>query len=111
MSITEFDERRTLTWGDFLLDIDDKINELNNYPIKIRTAKDRKGEYAHIQKLIKKGEEYQEQLNEPWLEHGYMTYKQYMSQMYKFIALQDIIIDDIKSFISNCHEFYKEMLK
>ena len=29
MSITEFEERRTLTWGDFLLDLDDKVKSLD----------------------------------------------------------------------------------
>lgn len=111
MSITAFDERRTLTWGDFLLDLEDEVKSLDIYSIKIRTCRDKRSEQAHIKQLIKKGEEYQEQMNEPWLDKGYMTYKQYMTQMHRYIASQDIIINDIKSFISNCHDYYKEMLK
>lgn len=111
MSITEFDERRTLTWGDFLLELDNKVKALDIYPVKVRTPKDKRTELKHIKNLIKKGEEYQTQLNEPWLDLGYMTFKQYMSQMHRYIASQDIIIDDIKNFIFNCHDYYKEMLK
>ena len=111
MSITEFEERRTLTWGDFLLDLDDKVKSLDIYPLKIRTPRDKRSERTHIQQLIKRGEEYQTQMNEPWLDLEYMTYKQYMTQMHRYIASQDIIIDDIKNFISNCHDYYKEMLK
>ena len=111
MSITEFEERRTLTWGDFLLDLDDKVKSLDIYSLKIRTPRDKRSERTHIQQLIKKGEEYQTQMNEPWLDLGYMTYKQYMTQMHRYIASQDIIKKKKKNFISNCHDYYKEMLK
>lgn len=111
MSITEFDERRTLKWGDFLLELEDEIKGLDKYPLRIRPVKDKKEERLKIKKLINKGEEIQEQLNEDWLDYGYMTFQQYMKQMNHFIIAQDDIINSIKGFIENCHEYYKGMLR
>lgn len=111
MSITAFEERRTLTWGDFLLEIENEVKGLDVYPIKIRTAKEKKNERQQIKQLINRGEEIQIQMDEPWLDYGYMTYQQYMKQMNRFIMAQDDVIRNIKDFIKNCHDYYKEMLR
>lgn len=108
MAISAFEERKFLTWGDKLMEFEEKFNKLDKFN-DIRSRKDKSSEQIHINKLIEKGNEYQEQLNEEWLDYGYMTYKQYMTQMHRYIALQDIIINDIEKYIENCEKFYSEV--
>lgn len=90
---TEFDERRLLGWGDFLIEFEQENHKFN------------RDEKKFVKQLIEQGNEYQEQLNEEWLDYGYMTFKQYASQMYRYIALQDMIIDNMKKFVENVKKY------
>lgn len=101
MAISEFQERQFLKWGDFLIELEEQIQTLFNGKL----AKD---ERKYIEQQIKKGEEYQEQLNEEWLDKGFMTYKQYMSQIYMYIHLQDEIIRDIEKYIIDIKNYKEE---
>lgn len=95
MALDELTERRTLTWGDTLIEFEEQ-----NKDIKFT-----KEEKAHIDKLIKRGEEYQEQLNENWLDYGFMTYKQYMTQIFRYIALQDLVIESLYKYANNVRNY------
>lgn len=94
MAISKFEERKTLTWGDFLLE-----------EVKPNLKNLTKVEKNYLEQFIEKGNDYQEQLNEEWLEYGFMTYEQYMKQINKYICLQDNIMHDIRIFIKNCKEY------
>ena len=89
MSLTAFEERRLLGWGDFLLEIEEQ------YPID----KLKKDEKKYYNSMVKSGDEIQEQLNENWLVNGFMPYKSYAKQMNYFINLQNEIIENIKYFL------------
>ncbi len=109
MTENEFLFRRTLGWGDFL------EFELNEY-IKMwqqtnKTRQDAMQDKKFIENLIKKGNEYQEQLNEEWLDIGFMTYKQYITQMNRYISSQDMVINKIKKYIYNAISFYTDEYK
>lgn len=98
MALDKLTERRTLTWGDTLLEFEEKNKD-------IKFAKD---ERAYINKLIERGNEYQEQLNESWLDYGFMTYKQYMTQIFRYIALQDLIIESLYSYANGVRDYNKK---
>ena len=95
MALDELTERRTLTWGDTLIEFEEQ-----NKDIKFT-----KEERVHIDKLIKRGEEYQEQLNESWLDYGFMTYIQYMTQIFRYIALQDLVIESLYKYANNVRNY------
>ena len=101
MALSEFKERQYLKWGDFLIELEEKIETLFENSLT-------KDEKKYIEQQIKKGDELQEQLNEEWLDKGYMTYKQYMSQIYMYIHLQDEIIRNIEKYIINIKNFKEE---
>lgn len=101
MALSEFKERQYLKWGDFLIELEEKIETLFENSLT-------KDERKYIEQQIKKGDELQEQLNEEWLDKGYMTYKQYMSQIYMYIHLQDEIIRNIEKYIINIKNFKEE---
>ena len=101
MSLSEFKERQYLKWGDFLIELEEKIETL----FEDKLAKD---ERKYIEQQIKKGDELQEQLNEEWLDKGFMTYQQYMSQIYMYIHLQDEIMKNIERYIINIKNYKEE---
>lgn len=101
MAISEFQERQFLKWGDFLIELEEKIETLFENKLE-------KDEKKYIEQQIKKGDELQEQLNEEWLDKGFMTYQQYMSQIYMYIHLQDEIIRNIGKYIINIKNFKEE---
>lgn len=101
MALSEFKERQYLKWGDFLIELEEKIETLFENKLE-------KDEKKYIEQEIKKGNELQEQLNEEWLDKGLMTYKQYMSQMYIYIHLQDEIIRNIEKYIINIKNYKEE---
>ena len=101
MAISEFQERQFLKWGDFLIELEEKTKTL----FEDNLTKDEK---KYIEQQIKKGDELQEQLNEEWLDKGFMTYQQYMSQIYMYIHLQDEIIRNIEKYIINIKNFKEE---
>ena len=98
MALDKLTERRTLTWGDTLIEFEEQ-----NKDIKFT-----KEEKSYIKKLITRGNEYQEQLNEDWLEYGLMTYQQYMKQIFRYIALQDIIIEDLFKYADSIRKYNKK---
>ena len=101
MALSEFKERQYLKWGDFLIELEEKIETLFENKLE-------KDEKKYIEQQIKKGDELQEQLNEEWLDKGFMTYQQYMSQIYMYIHLQDEIMKNIERYIINIKNFKKE---
>ena len=101
MALSEFKERQYLKWGDFLIELEEKIETLFGDSLT-------KDEKKYIEQQIKKGDELQEQLNEEWLDKGFMTYQQYMSQIYMYIHLQDEIIRNIEKYIINIKNFKEE---
>ena len=101
MALSEFKERQYLKWGDFLIELEEKIETLFENKLE-------KDEKKYIEQQIKKGDELQEQLNEEWLDKGFMTYQQYMSQMYMYIHLQDEIIRNIEKYIINIKNYKEE---
>lgn len=101
MALSEFKERQYLKWGDFLIELEEKIETLFENKLE-------KDEKKYIEQQIKKGDELQEQLNEEWLDKGFMTYQQYMSQIYMYIHLQDEIIRNIEKYIINIKNFKEE---
>lgn len=101
MALSEFKERQYLKWGDFLIELEEKIETLFEDSLT-------KDERKYIEQQIKKGDELQEQLNEEWLDKGFMTYQQYMSQIYMYIHLQDEIMKNIERYIINIKNFKEE---
>lgn len=101
MALSEFKERQYLKWGDFLIELEEKIETLFENSLT-------KDERKYIEQQIKKGDELQEQLNEEWLDKGFMTYQQYMSQIYMYIHLQDEIIRNIEKYIINIKNYKEE---
>ena len=101
MALSEFKERQYLKWGDFLIELEEKIETLFENKLE-------KDEKKYIEQQIKKGDELQEQLNEEWLDKGFMTYQQYMSQIYMYIHLQDEIIRNIEKYIINIKNYKEE---
>ena len=101
MDLSEFKERQYLKWGDFLIELEEKIETLFENKLE-------KDEKKYIEQQIKKGDELQEQLNEEWLDKGFMTYQQYMSQIYMYIHLQDEIIRNIEKYIINIKNYKEE---
>ena len=101
MALSEFKERQYLKWGDFLIELEEKIETLFENSLT-------KDERKYIENEIKKGDELQEQLNEEWLDKGFMTYCQYMSQIYRYIHLQDEIIKNIEKYIVNLKKYKEE---
>lgn len=101
MALSEFKERQYLKWGDFLIELEEKIETLFENKLE-------KDEKKYIEQQIKKGDELQEQLNEEWLDKGFMTYQQYMSQIYMYIHLQDEIMKNIERYIINIKNFKEE---
>lgn len=101
MALSEFKERQYLKWGDFLIELEEKIETLFENKLE-------KDEKKYIEQQIKKGDELQEQLNEEWLDKGFMTYQQYMSQIYMYIHLQDEIMKNIERYIINIKNYKEE---
>lgn len=103
MALSEFKERQFLRWGDFLIELEEKIETMFNNSLD-------KDERKYIENEIKKGDELQEQLNEEWLDKGFMTYCQYMSQIYSYIHIQDEIMNNLEKYLINIKK-YKENKK
>ena len=101
MALSEFKERQYLKWGDFLIELEKKIETLFEDSLT-------KDEKKYIEQQIKKGDELQEQLNEEWLDKGFMTYQQYMSQIYMYIHLQDEVMKNIERYIINIKNYKEE---
>lgn len=95
-TVEDLNNRRIFKWGDFLEEILPKIGK----------AKLNKDEKMYLKKLVERGDDLQEQLNEPCM--GYMTFTTYYKQINKFINLQNDIIQDINTFLDEIIE-YKEV--
>jgi lipopolysaccharide export LptBFGC system permease protein LptF len=97
MQYSKFDYRRIFKWGDFLEEMEEK------YPINHELTKDEK---ETLEKMISKGNDLQEQLNEKY-EYGDFTW--YINNMKKYIHIQDELIDDIILYRENLKKWYKEV--
>ena len=84
---SKLDYRRIFKWGDFLQEVE------TEYPFNKRIDVEEK---SMLKKLIDKGNELQEQLNENYL--GGIDYSRYVKLIYKYIGLQDLIMQDIIDF-------------
>ena len=99
--LTEFEERRTLGWGDFL----ETVNVI--YPVDRMT----RGEKNYLKELVSQGHELQEQLNEDWLDHGLMPFQQYAKQMFRLINSQDNVIQKIINYRTELQQYVHEDVK
>ena len=96
---TKFDYRRIFVWGDFLEEMEVK------YPVDFLG----KEEQNTLRKLIDKGNELQEQLNENYI--GGISFEYYVRKLNACIGKQDIIIEHIKSFRTDLQKWLKECKK
>ena len=93
---TKFDYRRIFVWGDFLEEMEVK------YPVDFLG----KEEQNTLRKLIDKGNELQEQLNENYI--GGISFEYYVRKLNACIGKQDIIIEHIKGFRTDLQKWLKE---
>lgn len=103
MSIAAFEIRRKNVWRNFLDEVEVNLCYLKETS---ETPKDFKEDKNYIKKLVKRGDDLQEQLDEDWLEEGFMSYKQYAMQMKRYIHLQDLLIDEIRGYIEGSNDYY-----
>lgn len=96
---SKFDYRRIFVWGDFLEEMEVK------YPVDFLG----KEEQITFKKLIDKGNELQEQLNENYI--GGISLEYYMKRINNCIYRQDVIIEHIKSFRQDLQKWIKESKK
>ncbi len=96
---TKFDYRRIFVWGDFLEEME------TQYPVDFLG----KEEQATLKKLIGKGNELQEQLNEDYI--GGISFEYYVKKLNFCIYQQDIIIKHIKNFRKDLQAWIKECKK
>lgn len=102
MTLTAFEERKFLKWGDFLMEIAEQNKKDVEIDKKYALSKDEKV-YLNLQ--ISRGNEIQEQLDETWLDNGFMPYSTYIRQMNRFIAIQDSIISNIIEYMNELKRY------
>lgn len=95
-TVDELNERRIFKWGDFLEEIKPRVEQ----------AKLNREDKKYLKVLINRGEEIQEQLNEPCL--GYMSLSEYYRQMNLYSNMQDIVIDEINFYIDESIKYLEE---
>lgn len=93
---SKLDYRRFFKWGDFLQEVE------INYPFNKRLDIEEK---IMLKKLISRGEELQEQLNENYL--GGIDYSRYIKLINKYIGLQDLVMQDIIDFRKEVISYHK----
>jgi 1,4-alpha-glucan branching enzyme len=103
--LSELEERKKLRWGDFLFELDPEIEEWQKAN---KTRKEALQDKRHLENLITRGYDIQEQLDEDWIDYGFMTFTQYMTQTKSYIHQQDIVMENIKEYLKNTIEYYKE---
>lgn len=96
---SKFDYRRIFVWGDFLEEMEVE------YPVDFLG----KEEQDTLKKLINKGNELQEQLNEEYM--GGISFEYYAKKLNFCICQQDIIIERIKKFRKDIQAWIKESKK
>ena len=64
-----------------------------------------KDEKVYLNLQINRGNEIQEQLDETWLDNGFMPYSTYIRQMNRFIAIQDSIISNIIEYMNELKRY------
>lgn len=87
--LTEFDERKFLTWTDFLEEFEQRCK--NELPLKLD-----KDELSSIKQYIQEGNTIQEILERK--SETFRTYKDYISTMLFSMSAQDNIIEEMKTY-------------
>lgn len=95
-NLTEFEERKYLTWGDFLNEIKDDIQN-----IKLS-----KVEKQYLSEMLNKGNSIQQILNNS--SNKYAEYELYIKDMLNYFCIQDDLIKDIKSYVKQLIEWKED---